>query len=122
MLGAMNKTFNQYGVYIESVVIMRVIIPKDLRTALGNTTAYDVHLQNQIKMQENRELVMQNNENKVLIQLKLDQRQEMSALQNSLDVNSIEIEETRIQMTTQFKTQVIKAKQAESVSIIKAKG
>lgn len=44
MLDHMNKNFNNFGVYIESVVIMRVIIPKDLRTALTNTTAYDVHL------------------------------------------------------------------------------
>jgi hypothetical protein len=31
-------------------------------------------------MQENKELVLNNAENKILIQLKLDQRQEMSAL------------------------------------------
>lgn len=100
---------------------MRVIIPRDLRAALTNTTAYDVHLQNQVKMQENRELVLNNSENKILIQLKLDQRQEMSALQNKLAVNEIEIEEARIKQETALKTETIKAKRYESVQVIKSK-
>lgn len=73
-------------------------------------------------MQENRELVLNNAENKILIQLKLDQRQEMSALQNRLAVNEIEVEEAKIKQETQLKTQTIKALQKESVSVIKAKG
>ena len=72
-------------------------------------------------MQENRELVLNNSENKVLIQLKLDQRQEMSALQNKLAVNEIEIEEARIKQETALKTETIKAKRYESVQIIKSK-
>ena len=121
MLADMNKSFNKYGVYVESVVIMRVIIPRDLRTALTNTTGYDVHLQNQIKKQENKEIVLNNGENKKIIQLKLDQRQEMSGLQNVLVVLDIEIEEAKIAQETSLRTQTIKAQQKESVSIINAK-
>lgn len=118
----MNRNFNEFGVYIESVVIMRVIIPRDLRTALTRTTAYDVHLQNQIKVQENNELKLQNAENKILIQLKLDQRQEMSALTNKLAVNEIEIEEAKIKQETSLKTQTIRAQATESVAIIDSRG
>jgi membrane protease subunit (stomatin/prohibitin family) len=45
----LNQRFNKYGVYIEVVNVMKVIMPKDLRVALMQTTAYDVHLQNQVK-------------------------------------------------------------------------
>jgi hypothetical protein len=49
MMGELNLRFNNYGVYIEQVNVMNVIIPKDLRVALQQATTYDVHLQNQIK-------------------------------------------------------------------------
>jgi hypothetical protein len=43
--------FNQYGVYIEQVNVMNVIIPKDLRNALQLATTFDVLLQQQVKYQ-----------------------------------------------------------------------
>jgi hypothetical protein len=49
MLNELNQIFNEFGVYIENVIIMNVIIPKDLRQALSDTTNYDVKLQNQYK-------------------------------------------------------------------------
>jgi len=45
----------------------------------------------------------------------------MSALQNKLAVNEIEIEEAKIKQDTALKTETIKAKQYESVQIIKGK-
>ncbi len=42
----LNKRFNALGVYIEKVNVTNVIIPKDLRIALQQATAYDVFLQN----------------------------------------------------------------------------
>ena len=43
--------FNQYGVYVEQVNVMNVIIPRDLRNALQQATTYDVLLQQQVKYQ-----------------------------------------------------------------------
>lgn len=40
----LNKRFNYYGIYIELVNVMNVIIPKDLRYALQTATTYDVLL------------------------------------------------------------------------------
>jgi len=40
----LNQRFNQYGVYIELVNVMNVIIPRDLRIALQQATTYDVLL------------------------------------------------------------------------------
>jgi len=37
--------FNKYGVYFEQVNLINVIIPRDLRIALQQATAYDVLLQ-----------------------------------------------------------------------------
>lgn len=53
MMAELNSRFQQYGVYIEQVTVMKVIIPRDLRIALQTATTYDVHLQNQIKYQGN---------------------------------------------------------------------
>jgi regulator of protease activity HflC (stomatin/prohibitin superfamily) len=51
ILEDLGQRFNPLGIYFESVTIMNVIIPKDLRAALSTSTAFDVHLQNQIKFQ-----------------------------------------------------------------------
>jgi hypothetical protein len=57
---------------IEQVNIMNVILPIDLRHALMQTTTFDVFLQKQVKEQENRLLILNNNENKQLLKLKRD--------------------------------------------------
>jgi regulator of protease activity HflC (stomatin/prohibitin superfamily) len=64
--------FQVYGVVIEQVNIMNVIIPKELRVCLMETTAYDVLLQKQIKSQENKVLRINNEENKKVLKLKRD--------------------------------------------------
>ena len=38
------EKFIGYGVVIEQVNVMTIILPKDLRIALMQTTGYDVHL------------------------------------------------------------------------------
>ena len=51
LMDDLNQRFNQYGVYIELVNVMNVIIPKDLRYALQTATTFDVLLQQQVKFQ-----------------------------------------------------------------------
>jgi regulator of protease activity HflC (stomatin/prohibitin superfamily) len=51
LMDDLNRRFNQYGVYVELVNVMNVIIPKDLRHALQTATTYDVLLQQQVKYQ-----------------------------------------------------------------------
>jgi len=68
----LQKKFAPYGVVIEQVNIMNVILPRDLRIALMHTTNYDVFLQKQVKQQENRMLIINNSENKTLLRLKRD--------------------------------------------------
>ena len=41
-MAELNARFNSFGVYVEQVNVMNVIIPKDLRIALQQATAYDV--------------------------------------------------------------------------------
>lgn len=72
MLQNLQTKFDPYGVKIEKVDIMKVILPKDLREALQHTTNYDVYLQKQVKYQENKLLTINNFENKKLLQLKRD--------------------------------------------------
>lgn len=70
MMAELNVRFNPFGIYIEKINVMNVIIPKDLRIALQQTTTYDVFLQNQVKFQENVRLRMMNEENMRLLTLK----------------------------------------------------
>lgn len=44
MMAELNGRFNNFGIYVEKVNVMNVIIPKDLRIALQQATAYDVFL------------------------------------------------------------------------------
>lgn len=67
MMLELQKKFSPYGVVIESVNIMNVILPRDLREALMYTTNYDVYLQKQVKQQVNKMLIINNNENKLLL-------------------------------------------------------
>lgn len=54
---------------------MNVILPRDLRICLMETTNYDVYLQKQVKWQENKILCVTNNENKAILKLKRDNMQ-----------------------------------------------
>lgn len=63
----LQKSFSDYGVYIEQVNIMNVIMPRDLREFLMHTTNYDVYLQKQVKEQGYKMLRLNNDENKKLL-------------------------------------------------------
>jgi membrane protease subunit (stomatin/prohibitin family) len=45
----LGEKFAPYGIVIESVTVMNVILPRDLRECLMYTTNYDVFLQKQVK-------------------------------------------------------------------------
>jgi len=72
MMTQLQVKFKPYGVVIEQVNIMNVILPRDLREYLMFTTNYDVYLQKQVKQQINKMLQINNGENKKLLQLKRD--------------------------------------------------
>ena len=44
LMDDLNLRFNQFGVYIQQVNVMNVIIPSDLRNALQTATTFDVLL------------------------------------------------------------------------------
>lgn len=72
LMQELQAKFDNYGVVIEQVNIMNVIIPQDLRMTLMLATNYDVQLQNQVKAQENKLLIITNAENKEVLKLKRD--------------------------------------------------
>ena len=90
------EKFSIYGVVIEQVNIMNVILPRDLRVCLMETTNYDVFLQKQVKWQENKLLIVTNNENKAILKLKRDNMQMLFKLQHDFDVEEINVLETTI--------------------------
>jgi regulator of protease activity HflC (stomatin/prohibitin superfamily) len=75
LLQCLQNRFKEYGVVIEQVNIMNVIMPRDLRIALMATTNYDVYLQKQVKEQEYKMIKLVNNENKAILKLKRDNMQ-----------------------------------------------
>jgi hypothetical protein len=99
--------FKEYGVVIEQVNIMNVIIPRDLRLALMATTNYDVYLQKQVKEQEYKMIKIVNSENKAILKLKRDNMQELFKLQHDIDVEEINLLNEDIkQETSQMKKKI----------------
>jgi hypothetical protein len=86
---SMAEKFLPYGVVIEQVNIMFVVLPRQLRLFLWETTNYDVFLQKQQKAQENILLRLGNEENKKMLQLKRDNQQLIFALNNKKDIAEI---------------------------------
>ena len=91
---------------------MNIIIPKDLRFCLMQTTEFDVYLQKQVKQQDNKMLILRNNENKEILRLKRDNIQKLFSLQHDLDVEEINLLETEIKSETD---QLIKSINAHKI-------
>jgi hypothetical protein len=72
MQQVLHAKFLAYGVVVDQVNCMNIMIPKDLREHLQRTTNFDVYLQRQVKIQENIMLRISNNQNKKMLQLKRD--------------------------------------------------
>ena len=85
----MNNKFKDYGVVIEQVNIMNIMIPKDLREALTFTTNYDVMLQQQVKQHDYNIKMAEYNENYAIWQLKRDNIQKLTSLTHDKDVEEI---------------------------------
>ena len=118
LLACLKERFIEYGVVIEQVNIMNVIIPRDLRVALMATTNYDVYLQKQVKEQEYKMIKIVNTENKAILKLKRDNMQELFKLQHDIDVEEISfLNEQIIQETNQTKKK-IDAMRNQSVKVI----
>ena len=116
----LKKKFAPYGVVIEQVNIMNVILRRDLRVALMQTTNYDVYLQKQVKQQQNKMLIINNNENKQLLRLKRDNLQVMMTYQHNLDVEEINLVQTGVEVETHQKVKEIEAKKRQACKIIEA--
>lgn len=107
LLTCLVTRFKEYGVVIEQVNIMNVIIPRDLRLALMATTNYDVYLQKQVKEQEYKMIKIVNSENKAILKLKRDNMQELFKLQHDIDVEEINLLNEDIkQETSQMKKKI----------------
>ena len=118
LLACLKERFIEYGVVIEQVNIMNVIIPRDLRVALMATTNYDVYLQKQVKEQEYKMIKIVNYENKAILKLKRDNMQDLLRLQHDIDVEEITYLNEQIkQETTQIKKK-IDAMRHQSVKVI----
>jgi hypothetical protein len=66
----LHEKFKGYGVVIDQVNCMNIIVPRELREYLQHTTNYDVYLQKQVKVQENKLLRLNNGEKMRLLTLK----------------------------------------------------
>jgi regulator of protease activity HflC (stomatin/prohibitin superfamily) len=116
----LREKFKIYGVVIESVNIMTIIIPEDLRTALMQTTGYDVYLQKQVKEQEYRIHCLENKENKSILKLKKDLMQNLFTLQHDKDVEEIAYLSEEITQETKKIVAEINALRYRSSMIIEA--
>lgn len=116
----LQKSFSDYGVYIEQVNIMNVIMPRDLREFLMHTTNYDVYLQKQVKEQGYKMLKINNDENKKLLQLKRDNFQKLMTKQHEIDVAEIELIQQKIELETNLIIKEINSNKNQSIKLINA--
>lgn len=100
LLNSMKAKFIVYGVVIENIAVMNVIIPKELRESLSAATNFDVYLQKQVKLQENKMLKMVNTENKAILKLKRDNMQILFKFQHDIDVEEINCLDAEITLET----------------------
>lgn len=70
---------------------MNVILPRDMRVSLMETTNFDVRLQKQVQTQANIMLKLNNAERKALLKLERDNMQIMFKLQHDYDVEEINL-------------------------------
>jgi hypothetical protein len=103
MMAELQAKFNPYGVVIQQVNIMNVILPIDLRFCLMQTTTFDVFLQKQVKHQENKMLMINNSENKQLLRLKRDNMQTLMTFQHNKDVEEINLMQANVEEETKQK-------------------
>ncbi|CDW91625.1 UNKNOWN [Stylonychia lemnae] len=120
MMAELNNRFNQYGVYVEQVNVMNVIIPKDLRIALQQATAYDVFLQNQVRFQENVKLRLMNEENKKIQTLKRENQKKMLELNNHFIMEEISLQKFKVNTETDQQIRIIQATQNQEIKMIQA--
>lgn len=84
------------------------------------TTNYDVYLQKQVKQQTNKMLIINNGENKKLLQLKRDNLQKLMTYQHDKDVAEIDLIQMEIQCETDMILKEINAMKEKSVAVIQA--
>jgi hypothetical protein len=109
-----------YGVVIEQVNIMNVILPREMRVSLMATTNYDVYLQKQVKEQAFKMLKINNHERKQLLKLERDNMQIMFKLQHDFDVEEINLLNEEIVQETKKQQREINAMKNQSIKVIKA--
>lgn len=114
------KKFICYGVVIEQVNVMNIILPKDMREALMKATQYDVLLQRQVKQREFSLLKLHNAEKKQLLKLERDNMQDLFTLQHELDVKEIEMLNAEIELETNKILAETKALEKRSKRVIEA--
>lgn len=96
LMADLNARFNSYGVYIEKVNVMNVVIPRDLRYALQTATTYDVLLQQQVKFQEYTIIRMINENDKAMLILKRANQMKMNELSHQLTMEEIGLEKIKV--------------------------
>jgi hypothetical protein len=106
----MNEKFNEFGVFIENMVIMSVQIPSELRQVLHETTSFDVKLQNSLKKHQWTKLSEQNQENQKITKIKRENHATIVEKQHDREVAEINLELTKLQAES---NQIVEVKGAE---------
>lgn len=120
LMADLNARFNSYGVYIEKVNVMNVVIPRDLRYALQTATTYDVLLQQQVKFQEYTIIRMINENDKAMLILKRANQMKMNELSHQLAMEEIALEKIKVSTETEQNVAIIKGQERLSIRVIQA--
>lgn len=72
MIEELNGKFTNFGVHFENAAVTSIRVPKEIEEAFAETTRFNIKMQNQAKKNENDILLLENEENQTLTELKKD--------------------------------------------------
>lgn len=120
MIAELNKKFRSFGIIFENASISSINLPSVFEEAFSETTKYDIKLQNQIKKNHNDRLMIENEQNQKLSELKKENMKKVQEIKGSRDRALLERDEQIVSTETLHDVQIIEAEEKADLLIIKA--
>ena len=120
MIAELNKKFQSFGVLFENASISSINLPTVIEDAFSDATKYDIRLQNQLKKNQNDRLMIENEQNQKLTELKKENMKKIQEIKGSRDRALLERDEQIVSTETLHDVQIIEAEEKANLLIIKA--
>ena len=122
MMRELNSKFVEYGIQFEQCNVTDVKVNPQLMTSLKERAELKFALKNHIKEQENKKLILENQEQQNLTDLQRKQERQLFELQQTIERAKIDKEQDELKAQTTKEVVKVKAEEDASVRITRAEG